>query len=200
MKKISCIIMVLFLIISSVLYTSAVVENDINSDGKFDIKDLNSIQKYIVKSINFNNNQIKISDLNKDSKVNIADVTLGQKMLAGLAVNVINIKVNNKTFKAKVFNTDTGRAFLKLLPLTIRMSELNSNEKYYYMDKSLPVNSESVCNIRSGEIMLYGSDCLVLFYDSFKTPYSYTKIGYIENTDGLKNALGNGNPTVVFSK
>ena len=40
--------------------------------------------------------------------------------------------------------------------------------------------------------MLYTSNCLVLFYDSFDTEYSYTKIGYIEDIEGLKEALGSG--------
>ena len=46
--------------------------------------------------------------------------------------------------------------------------------------------------------MLYGSDCLVLFYDSFSTSYSYTKIGYLDNPEGLKNIVGNGTVNVVI--
>lgn len=48
--------------------------------------------------------------------------------------------------------------------------------------------------------MLYGDDCIVLFYDSFTTPYSYTKIGYIENADGLENAVGKQDAQVSFNE
>lgn len=33
--------------------------------------------------------------------------------------------------------------------------------------------------------MLYSSDCLVIFYKSFDTNYSYTKIGHIDNLPNL---------------
>ena len=70
------------------------------------------------------------------------------------------------------------------------MDELNGNEKYYYMTSSLPTNSKRVGNIETGDIMLYGSDCLVIFYESFNTPYSYTRIGKIDNPSSLKGTVG----------
>jgi hypothetical protein len=47
--------------------------------------------------------------------------------------------------------------------------------------------------------MLFGSDCLVLFYESFSTSYSYTKIGYIDDPNELENAIGSGNIQITFS-
>ena len=47
------------------------------------------------------------------------------------------------------------------------MSELNGNEKYFYLESALPTVSEQVEEIHAGDLMLYGDDCLVLFYQSF---------------------------------
>lgn len=47
--------------------------------------------------------------------------------------------------------------------------------------------------------MLYGSNCLVLFYETFNTSYSYTKIGKIENSMNLSSVLGSGKVNVTFS-
>ena len=82
------------------------------------------------------------------------------------------------------------------LPLTIAMNELNGNEKYYYFSESLPADAQQPKQIHTGDIMLYGSDCLVLFYEDFSTSYSYTPIGRISNPDGLAKALGDGNVRV----
>jgi hypothetical protein len=39
---------------------------------------------------------------------------------------------------------------------------------------------------------------LALFYKSFNTSYSYTKLGYIDNPVGLATAMGAGNVAVKF--
>ncbi len=110
----------------------------------------------------------------------------------------LNIKVGNKNFSATLYDNETTREFINNMPLTINMSELNGNEKYYYMDKSLKTNSENVRNIKKGDLMLYGSDCLVLFYKSFSTSYSYTKLGYIDDVSDLEQAVGKENINVTF--
>ena len=40
--------------------------------------------------------------------------------------------------------------------------------------------------IEAGDIMLFGNNCLVVFYKSFNSSYSYTKIGHIENLEELE--------------
>ena len=85
-----------------------------------------------------------------------------------------------------------------MLPLSLDMKELNGNEKYFYLSDSLPTNTENVGTINAGDIMLYGSDCIVLFYETFNTSYSYTKVGHIDDVTGLTEAVGRGNVTVTF--
>ena len=113
--------------------------------------------------------------------------------------NYVNLRINNKEYKLILYDNDTARDFLKMLPITITMNDLNSNEKYYNLSKSLTTKSERAGSIKRGDFMLYGNNCLVLFYESFSTSYSYTRIGYIENTDGLKDSLGRGSIEITFS-
>ncbi|MDE5604328.1 MAG: hypothetical protein K2I73_01955 [Eubacterium sp.] len=112
----------------------------------------------------------------------------------------IIIKVNNKSFTAKLYDNETAKAFSEMLPITLDMNELNGNEKYYNLKNTLPTGSSDIGEINSGDLMLYGNNCIVLFYDSFSTSYSYTKIGYIENPDGLAEAVGNNDITITFDK
>lgn len=110
----------------------------------------------------------------------------------------ILITVGTETFAATFFDNETATAFKNLLPLTIEMTELNGNEKYYDFSNRLPQNASNPGQINSGDLMLYGSKTLVLFYKSFSTSYSYTRIGRIEDSSGLEQALGAGNKTVKF--
>lgn len=111
----------------------------------------------------------------------------------------IEITVNGHFFSATLFDNETARAFKEQLPLTLDMSELNGNEKYYYLPDSLPTDSSRPSMINTGDIMLYGSSCLVIFYESFSTSYSYTPIGKVNDPDGLAAALGSGSVWVAFN-
>lgn len=85
-----------------------------------------------------------------------------------------------------------------MLPLTITMSELNANEKYFYLSSKLPNAPEKGGNIKVGDLMLYQNNCLVLFYDGFNTEYRYTRVGRLENVNKLKEALGKVDIAVRF--
>jgi hypothetical protein len=110
----------------------------------------------------------------------------------------ITIRVGNHSFYATLEDNATARAFAALLPMTVTMNEMNGNEKYYYLSENLPTDNYRPGTIRNGDLMLYGSSCLVLFYETFSSSYSYTRIGQLDNPSGLASALGNGNATVTF--
>ena len=110
----------------------------------------------------------------------------------------VNMKIGDKNFTVILYDNDSTKALLEKLPLTLNMDDLNGNEKFYYFSENFPANSERVGNIKTGDLMLYGSDCLVLFYESFSTSYSYTKLGYVEDVSGLAKALGSGSVEVSF--
>ena len=110
----------------------------------------------------------------------------------------IKITAGGKTFTADIEDSETGKAFLAKLPLSLDMSELNGNEKYCY-GVDLPRSDKHYDSIAAGDLMLYSGNCVVLFYGS-AGGYSYTRIGKLSSTDGLKEALGTGNISVTFAK
>lgn len=123
----------------------------------------------------------------------------GASAAPGEVEHVISIEVNGQTFSATLADNDTARAFAARLPMTLDMRELNGNEKYFYLDEPLPAAAQRVGQIRAGDLMLFGSDCVVLFYESFATSYTYTPIGRIDDPAGLADALGSGSAEVFFS-
>ena len=110
----------------------------------------------------------------------------------------INLIVNNKTFSATLENNETTRELTAMLPLTLDMSDLNSNEKYNYLDTNLTTNGSRVNRINAGDIKLFGSNCLVVFYESFNTSYSYTNLGRVDNANDFVSELGSGSVTITF--
>lgn len=110
----------------------------------------------------------------------------------------LKITVDTKNFTATLYNNATVTAFKTRLPMTLNMTELNGNEKYFDLPNGLASNASNPGIINAGDLMLYGSNTLVLFYKSFSTSYSYTRLARIESPSGLAAALGSGNPTVKF--
>jgi hypothetical protein len=111
----------------------------------------------------------------------------------------LNIQVGKGSFSAVLYDNPSTVAFLTKLPLTINMSELNGNEKFYYFKDQLPSESQNIGIIKTGDLMLYGADCLVIFHKSFTASYRYTRIGYITDSTGLASSLGHGSVQVTFS-
>lgn len=111
-------------------------------------------------------------------------------------VSDIRVTINNKTYILKLENNKTVKEFINLLPQEFKMNDLNGNEKYVNMDKSLPTNSYYPKHIEKGDVMLFGDNCIVIFYESFDTTFDYTKIGHIDNLENL----GDGSITARFEK
>lgn len=112
--------------------------------------------------------------------------------------NQLKITIGNVSFDVIPENNAAVKALKELLPMTVSMSELNGNEKYFYLSRELPVAPFRPGTVYAGDLMLYGSSCIVLFYETFSTSYSYTRLGRIENPSGLVSALGRGSITITF--
>ena len=115
-------------------------------------------------------------------------------------LNTIKITVGGKTFAATLEDNPSARAFAENFPLEVNMNELNGNEKFVYLDSDLPSNSEHVGKIHAGDLMLFGSNCVVIFYKDFSTSYNYTRLGKLENAADLEKVLGAGNVRVKFEE
>ena len=119
---------------------------------------------------------------------------------SGATDTSLRVRVGELVFTAMLEDNATTRAFTALLPMTVTMGELNGNEKYCYLDRNLPVNASRPGTIRAGDLMLYGSNCLVLFYETFSSSYSYTTIGRLNHPSGLAAAVGQGSVMVTFEQ
>jgi len=108
--------------------------------------------------------------------------------------------VGERRFAITLADTEAARAFAATLPLTIDMPDLNSNEKHAQLPKALPATTIRPGTIRNGDIMLYGSQTMVVFYLTFNSPYSYTRLGRVDDPAGLAQALGSGTARITFSK
>ena len=125
------------------------------------------------------------SILKNDNKSNINEVISSMKIIIDENEYILNLE-----------NNETAISFVNTLPQEFNMNELNGNEKYVYLNNDLPTNSYSPKHINAGDVMLFGNNCLVIFYKSFDTVYSYTKIGHIDNLPDL----GNNNILVKFQQ
>lgn len=128
-----------------------------------------------------NNNQIKENNKNEKSDLKMTE---------------IKVKIHDKTYKLNLENNQTVEEFINTLPQEYMMNELNGNEKYVYINESLTTNIYQPKKIEKGDVMLYGDNCLVIFYKSFETNYRYTKIGHIDNLPDL----GKENIKISFEK
>ena len=109
-------------------------------------------------------------------------------------VDKIYVNINGQKLEVDLENNSTVSALTKMLPLQLSMNDLNGNEKYVYLNESLPTNTYSPKHIEAGDVMLFGDNCLVIFYESFDTNYDYSKIGHIDNLP----ELGDGNIDITI--
>lgn len=110
----------------------------------------------------------------------------------------LSITIDSQEFSITLEENETVEALIKQLPMTITMNELHGNEKYYYLDQKLPSQPQNINRIEAGDFMLFGSDCIVLFYESFTTSYSYTRLGRIDNVEAFIDELGSGSVEITL--
>ncbi len=63
----------------------------------------------------------------------------------------------------------------------------------------MPADAQRPGPVDGGDLLGCGDDCIVLFYESFSSGYSYTRLGRVENAGGLAGVLGRGSVTVELT-
>ncbi|MGJ7487449.1 cyclophilin-like fold protein [Variovorax sp. LT2P21] len=140
-------------------------------------------------------------------RLRLAGMCVGLIVLAGCHAAWAQAKpsrlwmtVGERRFAVTLADTAAARAFAARLPLTLDMSDLNANEKKFDLPEALPANASRPGALRNGDLMLYGTHTVVVFYLSFDSPYAYTRLGRVDDPDGLAHALGRNDVSVGFSR
>lgn len=113
----------------------------------------------------------------------------------------VKVQINEDIFDVELENNSAAQELIKELEkgnITVNATEYGGFEKVGELGFSLPTSDENI-NTEPGDIVLYQGDKISLFYGSHS--WSYTKLGKIDNisSNELKEVLGQGNVTLVFS-
>ena len=115
----------------------------------------------------------------------------------------ISISVSGKTLPLKIEENQATQALVAALreaPITYEAHDYGGFEKVGALGRTLPA-SDTQITTQAGDVILYSSNQIVLFYGS--NSWSYTRLGRIqyESLDELKSFLkaGQGNISVTLS-
>lgn len=115
--------------------------------------------------------------------------------------NTMNLKVNNSTMKVKLSDNAATKALVERLKegtITYNAYDYGGFEKVGTLGFSLPSN-DTYITTEPGDIMLYTSNQLCIFFDS--NSWEYSPIGKIEGMtkQQLKDAFGTGEVSITLS-
>ena len=108
----------------------------------------------------------------------------------------MNVQIGNQTFTATLADTTAAQEFAQMLPMTITLDDYGGFEKVGSLGRSL-TTSNSQTTTAAGDIVLYNSSNIVMFYGS--NSWSYTRLGKIDDLTGWADALGSNSVTAIFT-
>src|SRR5699024_3344108 len=88
----------------------------------------------------------------------------------------INVQIGTENFTATLESNEAAAAFAEMMkeePVVIQMSDYSGFEKVGSLGTSLPASNSQITT-QAGDIVLYNSSQIVIFYDS--NSWSYTKL------------------------
>lgn len=134
-------------------------------------------------------------------QISEAELTGGQQeeVSEGDMEMKVNVQIGTENFTATLENNEAAETFAEMMkeePVVIQMSDYSGFEKVGSLGTSLPANNSQITT-QAGDIVLYNSSQIVIFYGS--NSWSYTRLGRIDDLTGWEEALGSGDVTVTFS-
>ena len=122
-----------------------------------------------------------------------------QEQLRQEEITEMKVEVNGYIFYATLEKNNAVTELVEMMreqPVVINMSDYSGFEKVGSLGSTLS-SSNSQTTTKAGDIVLYNSNQIVVFYGS--NSWSYTRIGHITDLTGWKEALGAGDVTITFS-
>lgn len=114
-------------------------------------------------------------------------------------VEKMTLHIGNSSFTATLESNAAVDALVDMMreaPVVVQMSDYSGFEKVGSLGTSLPTSNNQTTT-KSGDIVLYNGNQIVLFYGS--NSWSYTRLGSIDDLSGWEDALGSGDVAVIFS-
>ncbi len=129
----------------------------------------------------------------KQTNISTEEQTRDDKM-------IINIKINNSVFTATLEDNEAAKEFYEMIKngsVIIEMSDYSGFEKVGPLGTNL-TSDDKQTKTKKGDIVLYNSNQIVMFYGS--NSWSYTRLGKVEDLNGWEEALGSGDITAEFTR
>ncbi len=111
----------------------------------------------------------------------------------------MNVQIGEFCFTATLEDNQAVSELVEMMeqePVTIEMEDYAGFEKVGALGTRLTAKDVQTTT-RSGDIVLYNSSNIVIFYGT--NSWAYTRIGHIDDLTDWETALGSGSVTAVFS-
>ena len=126
----------------------------------------------------------------------IAMLVLATGQLMAEEGGSVRLEIGGRTFTATLEDNEAARILCDMLPLSLDFRDYGGFEKVASLPRRLPSQDRQM-RTSAGDIVLYLSNQIVVFYGG--NSWSYTKLGHIDDVEGLTEALGRGNVEITFT-
>lgn len=126
----------------------------------------------------------------------IAMLILAMVQLMAEEGGSVRLEIGGRTFTATLEDNEAAMALCDMLPLSLDFRDYGGFEKVASLPRRLPSQDRQM-RTSAGDIVLYSSNQIVVFYGG--NSWSYTKLGHIDDVEGLTEALGRGNVEITFT-